>query len=114
MLTILLLLLPITKAWMIGLFVFVLACGAGGGTVVSPMFAELFGMKSHGLIIGFGGLISGFGAAFGPVVAGYIFDNSGNYQLAFILCGASVAASLALATFLRPMNIQARNRIISS
>ena len=110
MLAVLLLLLPITEPWLIGLLMFIMACGNGGAsTLVSTMFAELFGMRSHGLIIGFGSLMSTFGAAFGPFIAGYIFDTVGNYQLAFILCGALVVAGLAMATWLRPITKLLRN-----
>lgn len=104
MLAILLLLLPITEAWMIGLLAFVMACGNGGGsTLVSTMFAELFGMRSHGLILGFSSLMSALGGALGPFVAGYIFDTKGNYQWAFLLCGALVFAGLAMSLLLKPV-----------
>jgi MFS family permease len=110
LLAVLLLLLPITEAWTIGLLAFVMACGSGGAaTLVSTMFAEMFGMRSHGLILGFGSLMGALGGAFGPFIAGYIFDTSGNYHRAFLLCGALVVVSLAAATLLRPMPKQVRN-----
>jgi MFS family permease len=110
MLAVLLLLLPMTEPWMIGLLVFVMACGNGGCiTIMSSMFAELFGMKSHGLILGCSNLISALGGAFGPFIAGYIFDTSSNYQWAFTLCGALIATGLATAILLRPITKQVRS-----
>jgi MFS family permease len=103
MLVVLLLLLPITEAWMIGLLMFVMALGNGGGAaLMSPMFAELSGMRSHGLILGFSSLIGSLGGAFGPFIAGYIFDTRGNYQWAFLICGALIATGLAISILLRP------------
>ena len=108
-LAVLLLLLPITEAWIIGIIVFVMASGsAGATTLISTMFAELFGMRSHGSIIGLSSLISALGGAFGPFVAGYIFDTSGNYRLAFILCGALIVVAIAMAGLLRPITKQVR------
>lgn len=110
MLAVLLLLLPITEAWMIGLLMFIMACGNGGGSaLVSNMFAELFGMRSHGLILGFNSLISALGGAVGPFIAGYIFDTSGKYKWAFLLCGALIVVGLAIATLIRPITQQIRN-----
>ena len=63
---------------------------AHGGlfTVVSPTVAELFGTRAHGAI--FGGIVffGTLGAAFGPVLAGRIFDVTGSYEYAFTgACG---------------------------
>ena len=58
---------------------------AHGGlfTVMSPVVAEYFGLKAHGALFGsiiFFGAISGSVA---PVLAGYIFDTTGSYSMAF-------------------------------
>jgi MFS family permease len=110
MLAVLLLLLPVTEPWMIGLLVFAMACGNGGcAAIMSNLFAELYGIKSHGLILGFSSLMGSLGGALGPFIAGYIFDTNGSYQWAFILCGALIAAGLATAISLRPVTRQIRN-----
>ena len=104
MLAVLFLLLPLTEAWMIGLLMFIMAWGNGGGSaLVSNMYAELFGMRSHGLIVGFNTLVSALGGAVGPFIAGYVFDKNGSYQWAFILCGALIAAGIAIAPLMRPI-----------
>ncbi len=103
--SVLLLLLPVPKAWLIGLIVFTMACGSGGAVMlVSTIFAELFGMRSHGLILGVSSLMGALGGALGPFVAGYIFDTSGSYQWAFILCGIFVFAGLIMAILIKPIN----------
>ena len=102
MLAVLLLLMPITEARIMGLLVFVMAFGNGGSaTLVSPMFAELFGMRSHGLILGFCSLINALGGALGPFLAGYIFDTSGSYQWAFTLCAVLCLVALILTLSLK-------------
>ena len=65
-------------------------------TVVSPLVAEYFGMRSHGAIFGtivFSGTIGG---ATGPIVVGRIFDVTGSYQFAFLGLAALAAVGLAL------------------
>jgi MFS family permease len=109
MLAILLLLLPITEAWMIGLFAFVMAFGNGGAaTLMSSILSELFGMRLNGLILGFMSLMIALGAALGPFIMGYMFDINGNYQWAFLLCGALVVAALAMSSLLKPIIKQVR------
>jgi MFS family permease len=107
MAAVLLLLLPVTEAWMIGLIVFIMAFGNGGAAaLMSSIFADLFGMRSHGLILGFSNLLSTLGAALGPFLAGFIFDTSRSYQWAFMLCGALVFVAMAMAPFLKPITKQ--------
>lgn len=70
------------------LYLFAVVYGfAHGGlfTAVSPLVAEIFGMRVHGLLYGtviFAGTIAG---AFGPTVAGGIYDRTGSYRPAFLL-----------------------------
>ena len=71
--------------------------GLGYGACVasqSPLVAVLFGLKSHGAILGF--LSFGFttGGAVGPLSMGYIFDVAGTYRIAFLLC--SVISTIAV------------------
>jgi len=105
MLAVFLLLLPITDAWTMGLLVFIMALGNGGGSALtSTLCAELFGTKAHGVILGFSSLVSAVGGAIGPFIAGYIFDISNGYQWAFILCGALIVIALTISTFLKPVS----------
>ncbi|HXY73973.1 MAG TPA: MFS transporter, partial [Dehalococcoidales bacterium] len=70
---------------------------AHGGffAVLSPLVAELFGLKSHGSNLGLIIFIGYTGGAVGPVVAGRLYDMQNNYQLTFyILLGVSALCLL--------------------
>ena len=64
--------------------------------------AELFGLSSHGVILASAGFIGGIGSAVGAAMAGYIFDVTGGYQLAFLICAGAGAVGLLLSAILRP------------
>ena len=104
--------LTVSFVWLIlnkdiwGLYLFAVVSGfAFGGMQVlfSPMVAELFGLSSHGVILGAAGFIGGIGAAVGPAMAGYIFDVTSSYYLAFIICVIMAAVAVILALLLRPL-----------
>jgi MFS family permease len=99
-------LVPFKMIWILfvlaGLFGF-----ANGSCVIaqSPLVALLFGLSSHGVILGF--LSFGFtsGGALGPWLAGYIFDATDSYRFAFLLCAGVSLAGLVLTMFLKPKKI---------
>jgi MFS family permease len=93
-------LIPSHTEWSLYLFSIAFGFAYGGMQVLfSPLVAELFGTRSHGVILATGALVGSIGAAIGPVVAGYIFDSLGSYTLAFILC-AVLAFTGLVSTFL--------------
>ena len=97
-------LLTAREVWMLYICTSILAFGGGGtATLASPVIAELFGIRSHGLILGVMGFGFTVGAAAGPFIAGYIFDTSGSYQLAFLISAAVGIVGLILAAILRPI-----------
>ena len=61
----------------------------------------LFGMRSVGTIIGFASLSFSVGAIIGPFLAGYIFDSTGTYDLAFLIMGILLALGALSLYFLR-------------
>lgn len=80
--------------------------------LMSPMVAELFGLGSHGAILGvvaFGGSI---GEASGPVLAGRIFDMIGSYHLAFLVCAALGVSGGILTALLSPVSKEGRGKSI--
>jgi MFS family permease len=86
------------------LYLFAVLFGFGFGACVtceSPLVAELFGLRSHGLLLGIIAAGFTFGGGVGPFVAGYIFDMVGKYQAAFFLCAAVSCAGFALAQALK-------------
>jgi len=88
--------------WMLfliaGLFGF-----AYGGIAVShsPLVAELFGLRSHGLIFGVFAVSVSWGAAAGPFLTGYLFDVTNSYRMAFLLCAVIGLTGILFAVFLR-------------
>jgi len=96
-------LLVAKELWM--LYLFAIIFGLGGwdiAPVISPMVAELFGLRSHGAILGAIFFSGAIGGAIGPVMAGHIFDIMGSYHLAFLVCMAINVAGLILVLLLTP------------
>jgi MFS family permease len=80
-------LLVAKEAWMFYLFAAVFGFAWGGQAVmVSPLVAELFGLRSHGAVFGAVLFIINIGGALGPLLAGGIFDITGSYDWAFLTC----------------------------
>ena len=101
------LLLMAREFWMLILFSLIYGFAHGGyATLISPLAAELFGMRSHGTILGIMIFVGTIGGAIGPVFAGYLFDVTGSYQSSFIICIAIGVIGLALSTTLRPVIIK--------
>lgn len=68
--------------------------------------AKYFGLKNYGTIYGFQYSTFNFGAAISPVIAGYIWDTTGNYDIALIggaiLIGIAIVIALFLPKFPEP------------
>ena len=89
------------EAWMLYLFAAIFGIAYGTFEVLqSPIMAQLFGLGSFGSIFGIALAFSSIGFITGPVVAGHIFDITGSYQVAFIICAAMTFISLASAALL--------------
>jgi len=96
-------LVPASELWTLYLFAVIFGFAGGGmGASESPLVAGLFGLTSHGLIYGVIHLGFTAGAAVGPVVTGYIFDLTGGYRSAFLVCAAFSIAGVVLAALLGP------------
>ena len=88
----------VQTVWM--LYFFVLFYGICHGTRIAAhvgILGEFFGMNSLGEIIGITMAIALFTGAFAPYLAGFIFDSTGSYFIAFmivmmlLLCGGIIA-----------------------
>ena len=75
--------------------------GGGMGTSQSPLVADIFGLKAHGLILAITNLGFAMGGAVGPLTAGYLFDLTGSYQVSFLGCSVFSLLGLILTLFLR-------------
>jgi len=97
-------LVPAMEMWRLYLFAVVFGFAVGGmGPSESPLIAGLFGLSSHGLILGVIALGFTIGASSGPLLTGYIFDVTGSYQAAFLVSAAIGIIGLILAALLTPI-----------
>jgi MFS family permease len=85
--------------WTLVLFVLLFGLGYGGLVVLWPLtVAHDFGLRAFGAIAGvLGTVAASFGGAVGPVVVGSLYDNTGSYFLAFLLCGGLLLLGAAAA-----------------
>ena len=92
------------ELWMLYLFAMIYGIAHGGFfTAISPIVAEFFGIRSHGVLFGIVAFSGTVGGAMGPVVTGYIFDVTTGYSLAFWLCALMSVLGLALIISLKPI-----------
>jgi MFS family permease len=85
------------QVWM--LFLFAALFGLGYGALValmSPLIAELFGLISHGTILGTATFVATVGGAVGPVVAGHLYDVTRTYSIVLLACAGVVVVSFFL------------------
>lgn len=87
--------------WMLYLFALPFGLAQGGmGAAESPLVADIFGLKAHGLIYGVTGFGFTLGGAAGPWLAGYVYDVRNSYDLAFLACAVLGIIGLILATLI--------------
>jgi MFS family permease len=91
-----------STAWILFMFAGVFGFGYGAITVShSPIIAELFGLKSHGLIFGIFNISVMIGSATGPLMTGYIFDVTHSYRIAFLISAVVSLSGIVLSIFLQ-------------
>jgi MFS family permease len=99
----------IAAAALFYLFAVINSFGQGAGAAMeSTITAELFGMKSHGLILGMMSFGFTVGGALGPLVTGYLYDLRGDYQLAFIISAIIGLLGVLLTLSIRPIRTAGR------
>ena len=93
--------------WMLLVFASVYGIAHGGFfTAISPIVADLFGIKSHGALFGIVACFGAIGGAAGPIVAGYIFDVTNSYRLYFWLITLLGTISLVLLFLIRRIQVE--------
>lgn len=93
-------LLVAKEMWILYLFAVIYGFSWGGtATVRAPIAAEMFGLGSLGMLLGTVEFAVAIGHAIGSILPGWIFDVSGNYQLAFLIT-ATLAIIAAVTTSL--------------
>jgi MFS transporter, OFA family, oxalate/formate antiporter len=92
-----------TDLWLLYLCAVIFGLAYGGFTgEQTPLIADYFGLKDLGAMIGFFLLAQNIGGGLGSVIAGSIFDNTGNYQWAFLICFIFALVALGLSITLKP------------
>ena len=94
-------------AWMLYIAGAILGFAYGGLISLQALLVpELFGLSSHGIILGVAGFSGTVGLAGGSVMAGVLFDTTGSYSLSFSVCAAASVIGLTLAVLLKPLSIE--------
>jgi MFS family permease len=80
-------LLFVREVWMFYVFAVLFGLANGGFMTLLPLVtAELFGLASLGVILGGVTFVGLIGEAIGAPLSGTIFDITGSYSLAFLIC----------------------------
>jgi len=96
-------LLVAKELWALNLFAVIFSIGMAGLTVLeAPLIARLFGLGALSLIMGGVEFASTTISTPSPIVAGYIFDITGRYQLAFLICVGVSIIGFVLSLLLKP------------
>ncbi len=90
-----------STGWLIAYIVVYGAAFGAAAALTASVRAEHFGRRGFGAISAVQGVPGLAGAALGPIVAGWIYDRSGSYQLAFAVVAALYVVS-AGAMFVTP------------
>jgi MFS family permease len=70
--------------------------------MMSLITGECFGLVSFATVLGLAGVFTMSGAAFGPSIAGLIFDATGSYQMAFTIFAAMSVFAILVIYFAKP------------
>ena len=96
-------LLVARELWMFYPFAVVFGISYGGFlALLSPVAAEIFGLKAAGVLLGFLHFGMTIGETVGPVVAGGIYDVTGGYYPAFLIGGIIAVIGVILTSMVRP------------
>lgn len=98
-------LLVAKELWALNLFAVIFGVGIAGLSVLeAPLIARLFGLGSLSVIMGSVEFASTTLSTPSSIVAGYIFDITGRYQLAFLICVGVSIMGFMLSLLLKPIN----------
>jgi MFS family permease len=87
------------------LYLGTLAFGLTMGNIImmqSLITGECFGLVSFATVSGLAGIFTMSGAAFGPSIAGFIFDATQSYRMAFTIFAAMSAVAILVIYFAKP------------
>ena len=100
--------------WIFYIFAVVFGLAYGGVVVLeTTVAAGLFGVRSLGIILASLELFSGIAGAAGAPLAGIIFDVTGNYRLALLICIALSALAIILSLILLRSKVEMVQRPVN-
>jgi MFS family permease len=99
---------------MVALYTFFVLYGIGMGAVMpmTPVLrARYFGRKSFGRIVGWSRVLTLPVGVAGPVLAGWIYDSTGSYEVAFELFAITLGIAVVVMLFAGPPKLPARDSL---
>ncbi len=91
-----------TQLWMLYALGAIFGFGLGGSmTIRMSIVPEYFGTNAVGTLIGIAGVAWGLGGVVGPIFAGYIFDTTASYDVAFLTSSLLLLVGMIAALFLK-------------
>jgi MFS family permease len=111
MFALLLSLVFIQQFWIFCVFGLLFGYAWGGlGAVVTLLIADIFGVRSLGLIMATISLGWNFGAAIGPSFGGVVYDVTGSYSAASMITAFGMAVAAFFTIIVRPQARKIRSR----
>lgn len=93
----------VKSLWQLFLFLALYAPTYGGlAALMQAIRAEYFGRKAFGTIMGFMAMVIMLGTMAGPLFAGYVWDITGNYRLAFTVFAIAALVAVGLILGAKP------------
>jgi OFA family oxalate/formate antiporter-like MFS transporter len=94
------------STWLIIPFLLLYGPGYGGGIPLRPALqADYFGIQSFGTIMGLMSLPSMIGGLFSPVFAGWVYDVTGSYHMAWLIIALASIPAIPLILLARPPQV---------
>ena len=97
------------EQWM--LFLFAFAQGFAHGSfyaLISPVVADLFGLKAQGAILGITYFVGTVGGSIGPYMAGKLFDINHTYMQSYLICLVLAFSATLMMTLIRNVSIKTK------
>lgn len=95
-------LMSATRLWTLFTLGALFGFGLGGSMAIRmSIIPEYFGTKAVGTLIGIAGVAWGLGGVVGPLLAGYIFDRTASYDVAFLTGGLLLIIGTIAALFMK-------------
>ena len=72
------------------------------GPLMTAIRADYYGRRNFAKVMGVSSLVVQLGTVTGPLLAGFLFDQTGSYQLPFVILGAATGVSAVFFLLARP------------